>query len=43
MLTNLNISTQKETDQNDFQVHFNWKIFNIKLIPGIKVSLSLLS
>ena len=29
----------KETSQNDFQVHMNWEIFNINLIPGIKVCL----
>ena len=27
----------KKTDQNDFQVHMKWGIFNIKLLTGIKV------
>ena len=31
--------TNKETGQNDFQVHVNREIFNIKLISGIKVCL----
>lgn len=51
-LINLKVSTyklsiskyeKKKPSQNDFLGHVNWEIFSIKLIPGIKVSLSLSS
>ena len=35
MLTNQTILNTREIKLNEFQVHKNWKIFIIKLVPGI--------
>ena len=35
MLTNQTILNTREIKLNEFQVHKNWEIFIIKLVPGI--------
>ena len=34
---NKNLLLLKKTGQDDFQVHMNWEIVNVKLIPDINV------